>query len=339
MHRLYLQICSALPHVTAAVAALIYAWWISETALFDTGLQFVSPFAIVIAVHLAWFTAQGRLQAGFAQRLYSRALGTAVFMFAALILGSVFAPKPAYADAEGVVGFILVLVFCAAVIAAVVWVLALVIKGLFFVLERSVDAVKSNTDDDDPPQNRLFDVGSLTVCFALIAAGSLEGLPKAYRFAAEGTAGSTIQVETEAGAVWQAMQTATSPAFPLPAALGFFPQPVAVPVDEGVALGANRVVAFAGREGAGNLHLRVTEASDTAVVFDVISDTTPYAGWISFKQLTYQVHPVDKGTELSVNLTFDRRLAPAWFFGPVMKSAAYLAANVLVRDVAARSVP
>jgi hypothetical protein len=38
-----------------------------------------------------------------------------------------------------------------------------------------------------------------------------------------------------------------------------------------------------------------------------------------------------------VQLNFERKLAPKWFFGPMMRGAAYLAADVLVRDVAARA--
>jgi hypothetical protein len=133
------------------------------------------------------------------------------------------------------------------------------------------------------------------------------------------------------------MQTATSPDFPLPNILGFFPRPVEVSVDESVGLGANRVVQFKGREGAGALHLRVATRTDTTVTFDVMSDTSPYAGWITHQHLTYRITPEGSGTRIAVTLDFERRLAPNWFFGPMMRGAARLAVDVLARDVKARA--
>jgi len=116
-----------------------------------------------------------------------------------------------------------------------------------------------------------------------------------------------------------------------------FPRPVAVLVDEGVSLGANRVVRIEGREGAGDLRLRVIERTENTVEFEVLSDTSPIAGWVGFQTLTYSVVPDGEGAMLSVRLNFDRKLAPKWFFGPMMRGAAYLAADVLVRDVVARA--
>ena len=68
MQRLYIQFWQAMPHLIAATFALTYAWFVSQTALNVTGLQFIAPVAIVICVHLLWFACQGRLQPGFANQ-------------------------------------------------------------------------------------------------------------------------------------------------------------------------------------------------------------------------------------------------------------------------------
>ena len=183
----------------------------------------------------------------------------------------------------------------------------------------------------------MFDIGSLLIASVAIGGLSLEGLPKTYSFAPEQSAVSTRMVDASVGDVWVAMQAATSPTFPLPSVLDLFPRPVAVSVDEGVVLGANRVVRIEGREGAGDLHLRVMERTEETVGFRVLSDTSPIAGWIGFEALTYRVVPAGEGTKLSVQLDFVRKLAPAWFFGPMMRGASYAAADVLARDVALRA--
>lgn len=133
------------------------------------------------------------------------------------------------------------------------------------------------------------------------------------------------------------MEQATSPEFPLPEMLRLFPQPTEVSIDEGTRLGAKRQVQFNGREGSGTLSLQVTKRNDTEVVFTVLSDTTPFSNWIAFQQLRYQIVPHASGALLEVSLDFKRRLAPAWFFQPVMRNAAKLAMGVLARDVKNRA--
>lgn len=323
-----------IPHAIAAAAALTYAWFLSQTGLRHTGLQFVTPVIVILLSHLAWFAARGWLTVGFAGRLYGQAALTAVFLIAALILGAVLAPQPAHADVGEAVGVVLTILFCAAIIAIVVGAIAL----FFMLLWRLARWVATVFGGDDAPKGRFFDVGSLIASLTVLGLASLEGVPGRYHFAAANVAVSARFVEAPPDAVWSAMQTATSPDFDLPGILALLPQPVAVPVDEGVGLGANRVVSFEGREGAGQLHLRVVARTDTSVVFAVLTDTTPYADWITYRHLTYRVVPDEGGTRLSVEIAFERRLAPAWFFGPMMRGASRLAADVLVRDVKARSV-
>ena len=108
-------------------------------------------------------------------------------------------------------------------------------------------------------------------------------------------------------------------------------------IDQGVGLGAIRKVKFQGRGGAGYLTLRVVERADTMARFEVVSDTSPFTDWVPYRTLTYRVIPYGANTRLEVTLEFDRLLAPAWFFTPAIKGAAYLAMDVLARDVKLRA--
>lgn len=322
-----------LPHLLAGGCAFTVAWFVSGTSLRTTGVQFVSPLLLIIAVHVVWMVCAGGIAGSVAMSALRRSCGTAFLTIGVLLLGSIFAPQPALADAGEVIAIVATVVVCALMIGIVVGVVALVMMAFVRVLR----AVFGRGKSGDGPQSRLFDVGTLTVVGAVLMTASLEGTPYGYAFDGQDRASTSRLIAAPADRVWETMQTATSPAFPLPAALALFPQPTDVVVDEGTVLGANRVVQFTGREGAGRLHLRVTEVLPDQAVFTVVSDTTPYRGWVRYTHLTYTVTPQENDTLLTVTFDFERRLAPRWFFGPVMRGASYLAADVLARDVAARA--
>ena len=81
----------------------------------------------------------------------------------------------------------------------------------------------------------------------------------------------------------------------------------------------------------------MVERTETKAVFDVISDTSPFANWVAHRRLIYQVREENDGSRLDITLEYDRQLAPAWFFSPMIKGAAYLAMDVLARDVKERA--
>lgn len=321
------RLAASLPHATAIVAAVLYAWAMSRTAHFQTGLQFIAPVAILLTVHLIWMALSRDLTPGFSRRAVRRSALSAALLMVALMIGSVVAPMPATADSAGA---LLTGIFCLGVIAVVVFLVIFAIVLVFRLLRWLFRKPKSDED--------IFsDYGSLILVFSLLGLASLEGLSGAYSFDGRNTATATRHVDAPPAAVWQTMETATSAAFALPQALQLFPQPAEVEVDEGTTLGANRVVRMRGREGEGRLTLRVTDRSDTTARFTVLSDTTPIANWVRHHSITYTVTPDDDGTRLQVTLDYDRELAPAWFFDPLMKAAAWGAMDVLARDVRLRA--
>ncbi len=321
-----------IPHLLAGALALLYAWGVAQTQLLTTGLQFVAPLLIIIAVHLAWLAWVRELVAGFSLRLYQRSVLTAGLIAGVLFVSTVFAPKPAHADTGEIVGMLLMVVFCAAMIAAVVGAVAIglyLIGRIFFWLIGFVTG--------RGPKNRMYDVASLSVAVGLLGVASLEGLPGGFAFSTQNQVRAAHVIQATPDHVWQTLQTATSPDFPLPSILSVFPRPVEVSTDEGVDLGAMRIVRFEGREGEGFLTLQVTERTPTMAAFTVLSDTSPFADWIGHRALTYHVVPEAGGVRLTVSLDYDRKLAPAWFFDPVMEAATVMAVDVLARDVKARA--
>ncbi|MGH1369266.1 MAG: hypothetical protein ACRBCL_11685 [Maritimibacter sp.] len=323
------------PHLLAAGAALLYAWMISRTPYVTSGLQFVAPLIVILGVHLAWVAATQGLKPGLTAQIQKRSATTALTLSIALFAMTILLPHPIDAspssDIGGAIGIGLSLVFCVAVLIGVVYLIILVFRVIGMIVRQLTKG------SDDPPNTRLFEAASLVLTFGVLGVASLEGLPQGFRFSPQGSATAQQTINAPRAAIWQALESATTPEVPLPSALLTFPQPVRVEETGGTALGATRIVHFSGREGRGALSLVVTARSDTAVTYSVTSDTTPFSGWIGFHAITYSVEDDGAKTRLLVRLDFDRHLAPAFAFAPMMKGAGYLAMGVLARDVKARA--
>lgn len=326
---------NGLAHIFAAGLALYYAWFVSQSIYVETGFQFITPLLVIMLVHLIWLALSRGLSPGFSSVVYQRSVQSAVGIALIVLFASIVAPQPANSAGSDLAGNILTVVFCVAIIAIVGGLIALVIYAFFKIISALLNRFHSN--DKKGPDTRLFDIGSLAVTGVFLCVCSFEGHPKFYTFAASNSSVSSHIINATPSQVWDTMEQATSPEFPLPSVLKMFPRPVDVVTDQGTRLGAMRQVKFQGREGAGYLTLKVIERSDTIAVFEVLSDTSPYANWVAHQRLIYQIRPEGIGTRLTVTLEYDRLLAPAWFFLPMTKGAAYLAMDVLARDVKART--
>ena len=327
---------SIVPHILAGGLALLYAWIISQTRYFTTSVQFVSPLAVILIVHLAWFGLTNRLTPGYARSAIGRTAGSAIGIMLCTLLAAAFAPMPAEAAGEWYTP-ILGPLACLAVLALVVAVVgggALVIIYVFTWLKKLILQWLGRRPGGG---THLHDAGAVALALIAIGAASLEGLSPALSFAVADGASRTFTVAAPPARVWQEVAKATSPAFPLPLMLKSIPQPVAVLVDTGADLGSRRVVRFKGREGEGDLVLEVVRRTPEEAVFEARSDTSPIAQWIRQRALTFRVEPADTGSRLTVSSTYDRLLSPAWFFRPYVRLAAFLAVDVLARDTKARA--
>ena len=313
--------------------ALAYAYTVFRSDFVRSGLQFVAPLIVILVVHVAWIMCTGRMVPGYARDALRCTVQTAIGLAGAVLATEALAPMPSEAAGdENVLGGILVMLACLVILTAVLVAISLAIYAVYRGIGGIVRSLRRTGDD-----GRANDLGALAVVVLLLAAMSMEGLPGAYSFNGRGAATATYRVEAGAAEVWAAIGTATSPAYALPAILYSLPRPVAVTTDEGVALGANRVVRIAGREGVGDLSLRVTERTATRVRLTVLSDTSPMANWVAFRSITYDVLPRPEGAELGVTLEYESLLAPTWVFVPMVDGAARLAAGVLARDTMERA--
>lgn len=332
-----------LAHLVAAGLALSWALLVSVTSYLTTGAQFVTPLAIIVLVHVGWMWAHHETEPGYATVALGRALATAVAIVAGAAILAGWAPTPAVAAGANifltVAAFLAAGLYCLVILAVVVGLPALVI----FLLVRGIRAVaRELSDRSEPPrgpgQSRLHDGSIIAVTLLALAGGSLEGMAPWLTVPPGDRAAAVVLVAASPERIWKEVGRATSPRFPLPMLLQGMPRPVAVLVDEGAGLGARRVVRFVGREGTGDLVLHVTRRTGDEVVFEVQSDTTPIAAWVRHRALIFRVEPAAVGSRLTVSLDYDRRLAPAWFFGPFTRLAADLAVDVLARDTAERSL-
>ncbi len=327
----------SLTHITAAILSLTYAWLISHTTYVTTGLQFVAPLLVMMLVHIISQYCNEGLRPGFAHSIYLSTAKTTIVTAGIIMIMNIFAPMPAQTTANTyeVINGLLTIAMCLGILSIILALIALAIflafKGLTLIW-RTIIKKKSG-----PTNSRLLDVTSIVFVSLFLSSMSLEGIPNIYSFSTHNQSTASYMVAATPQKVWKTMETATSPKFPLPDILHIFPQPIAVLVDEGTSLHAKRIVKIKGREGEGNLKLKVIKRTENTVIFKVIDDTSPIANWVKHKSLSYTIFPEQHGTRLNVTLKYDRKLSPAWFFTPAIKLAAFFAMDVLARDTKKRA--
>jgi hypothetical protein len=324
-----------LAHVVVAPVALAHMWFISTTEYVTTAVQFISPLAVIVIGHLLWRMIAGGFARGIADAVLRKSGLTALMILAGVACAALFAPLPAEAGgAEEFFGPLLLVLFCLAIVAAVVFVFA---WAVYLLARGATGLYRMVQKERKPPDSSANDIASLSFALGAIMLFSLEGVTEKLRFPVGDRAASEHMVRTDPRNVWKAAATATSPNFPLPSMLRTIPQPVKILVDEGLDVGARRVVLISGREGTGELSMRVVRKTESEVTFAVLSDTSPVSMWARAKSLTFRIEPIAGGSRLSVISEYDRLLAPAWFFKPFMGVAAHLAVDTLARDIGQRA--
>ena len=111
-----------------------------------------------------------------------------------------------------------------------------------------------------------------------------------------------------------------------------FPRP-AEATGSGLEVGALRTIHFAGGEGRpGDLVLRVEDSQPGYVRYVALSDHSKVAHWLAWRTSEISWTPVDaQHTRVTWTLRFERKLDPAWYFGPWERYAARLAAQSLIQ--------
>lgn len=111
-----------------------------------------------------------------------------------------------------------------------------------------------------------------------------------------------------------------------------FPKPVGI-TGQGIAVGDTRAIQFlSNTKGLGDLTLKIKEATPTSIVFEVMSDKTHIAHWLSYKEITVTQNKKDNNTEITWTTDFTCDLGPSWYFEPLEKAAIELMNEHLIRS-------
>nr|WP_296768342.1 hypothetical protein [Rhodococcus sp. (in: high G+C Gram-positive bacteria)] len=249
-------------------------------------------------------------------------------------------------SAEGLVFRTITVVLSLAMIAAGEGFICVILAAPIFYLVGAVVAYAAGKASRPDKRN---DGLKIIIVPSLVLVASLEGVLPATTFSSATTVTATRTVEASADEVEAAWEAPLDfGGTPLEGILGWgFPQPLA---DSGgtFAVGERRTVTFSGAhhrplfvsehhwgEHTTELAFEVVARSENSVRLKVVNDTTPISSWLAWSVADIEWIPVDAGhTDVRVELSYTRELAPAWYFGPIEKFVTERAAGYLIDSLA-----
>ncbi len=183
------------------------------------------------------------------------------------------------------------------------------------------------------PGRKGLDSTTRSFVLLLLLPMSLEGVTPALSFNRDETVQASQVVTATTEEVQRALSGVprTDVRFPFYLRMGF-PRP-AEATGSGLEVGALRTIHFAGGEGRpGDLVLRVEDSQPGYVRYVALSDHSKVAHWLAWRTSEISWTPVDaQHTRVTWTLRFERKLDPAWYFGPWERYAARLAAQSLIQ--------
>lgn len=170
----------------------------------------------------------------------------------------------------------------------------------------------------------------------LLVVASLEGVHSRLSFSRGEVVSVERTINADSNGVRRALENEPRFDKTLPTYLRLgFPKPASAS-GHGLNPGDRRLVHFAGGEGPpGDLLLEVAEARPGTVRFRVLSDTSHVSHWLDWKDAEVTWSQRDAAhTDVRWTLRYERRLDPAWYFGPWERYGARLAAGYLIDTLA-----
>ena len=82
----------------------------------------------------------------------------------------------------------------------------------------------------------------------------------------------------------------------------------------------------------GDLTLKIKEVTPTKLIFEVLSDNTHIAHWLSYKEISIALNQKGNTTEITWTTDFTCDLGPSWYFEPLEKAAIELMNEHLIRS-------
>ena len=255
-----------------------------------------------------------------------------VFIGIPAVLAIVTALSPTPTSATGMILKVITLALLISGIAfGEAFVCILMAAPLFFLVGTCVglvaDFLRARRDRLDPK--------SMCWLLLLIAPVSLEGVVPGFDFERRSTVTATRIVGAPAREVAEAL--ARTPRFDvdLPAffSLGF-PTPGAAS-GSGLEVGDRRAIEFRHGHHPGTLLLEIRRSEPGHVVLAAIGDDSYITHWLSWQRAEIRWIEVAPGqTLVSWTLGYRRRLDPSWYFAPLERYGARLAAGYLIDALA-----
>jgi len=224
---------------------------------------------------------------------------------------------------------VLIAMFASAIFLREGFICILMCAPLFLAVAIAVGFVIGRVKKSGSPRDARLNAMMLLPILVMSVEGVLPGT---------GSAGpESVTVERVLDISGPAIQQRLSaePEFDLDALPRFLQLGFPVPVEAqgtGLAVGDQRVITFAvpGRT-PGTLVLEVTQSDAHGFVMQAVSDTSDIANWMAWKSVHVRWDRDDTGqTRLSWSVTYERLLAPAWYFGPLERLAVEQAIDYLI---------
>lgn len=109
-----------------------------------------------------------------------------------------------------------------------------------------------------------------------------------------------------------------------------FPQPVALE-GSGLELGDTRTVTF---DDDGELELLVVRSDSNGVTFDVVENSSSFGNWLDWQSTRFEWSSLESGqTRVSASIQYERRVAPGWYFHPLVTAGMNQAADHLLAEL------
>ena len=120
-------------HSLAGFFAVAYAWIISRSEFFETGLQFITPALVILIAHGFFELKKGGVRQGLAETLFSKSLITSTVLVLIIFTISIVVPMPAAASSSQWIEIIGNVVICSLMVVVV----GTILFVIFFILYKT----------------------------------------------------------------------------------------------------------------------------------------------------------------------------------------------------------
>ncbi|MBT5432892.1 MAG: hypothetical protein HOL02_11650 [Rhodospirillaceae bacterium] len=178
---------------------------------------------------------------------------------------------------------------------------------------------------------------------ALASVASVEGTTTTSIIEANHTIVRSAVVEASAQDVRRALSGSPTSGLNRPIFLRIFPEPAQVS-GGGIEPGDRRQLTFVyakwlvANEHHGTATFEVVESGKNSVRFDLFEDDSYVSNYLVWQDFVVTILPMTDGTtSIAISVTYERSLAPSWYFGPLQAYTVGLMTDVLLADLAAMS--